>query len=65
MPIKRVSGGYKWGNSGKVYPTRAGAERQMAAAYANGYEGEKSNAKKTTKAKKQTKKPNRKRPKNT
>ena len=28
MPIhKTKSGGYKWGKSGKVYKTRAGAER--------------------------------------
>ena len=31
MPIKRVSNGYKFGNSGKVYATRAGALRQMRA----------------------------------
>ena len=37
MPIKKVAGGYKWGDSGKVYKTRAGAERQAAAAYASGY----------------------------
>ena len=39
MPIRKVSGGYKWGSSGKVYPTRAGAERQARAAYASGYRG--------------------------
>ena len=37
MPIRKVAGGYKWGNHGKVYPTRAGAEAQAQAAYANGY----------------------------
>ena len=37
MPIRKVKGGYKWGNHGKVYPTRAGAARQAAAAHANGY----------------------------
>jgi len=37
MPIRKVKGGYKWGSGGKVYPTRAGAEKQAAAAYANGY----------------------------
>lgn len=31
MPIKRVSGGYKFGNSGKVYKTRSGALKQMRA----------------------------------
>jgi hypothetical protein len=28
MPVKKVKGGYKWGTSGKVYPTKAQAERQ-------------------------------------
>lgn len=37
MPIHKVKGGYKWGNHGKVYPTRKQAEEQAAAAYANGY----------------------------
>jgi hypothetical protein len=37
MPIRKVPGGYKWGSQGKVYKTRAGAERQAAAAYASGY----------------------------
>jgi len=39
MPVKKVKGGYKFGSSGKVFPTRAGAERQQRAAYANGYRG--------------------------
>ena len=39
MPVKKVKGGYKWGSRGKTYPTRAGAERQARAAYANGYTG--------------------------
>jgi len=37
MPVRKVPGGYKWGSKGKVYKTRAGAERQAAAAYASGY----------------------------
>ena len=37
MPIKKVKGGFKWGNHGKVYPTRAGAEKQAAAAHAHGF----------------------------
>jgi len=37
MPIRRVNGGYKWGSKGKVYRNRKDAERQAAAAYANGY----------------------------
>lgn len=32
MPIKKTkSGGYKWGNKGKVYPTKAGALKQARA----------------------------------
>lgn len=38
MPIRKVKGGFKWGKHGHVYKTRKGAERQAAAAYANGYE---------------------------
>ncbi len=37
MPIRKVSGGYKWGSHGKVYPTRQGAARQARAAYAAGH----------------------------
>lgn len=37
MPIKKVKGGYKWGNHGKVYKTRASALRQMRAIFASGY----------------------------
>jgi hypothetical protein len=39
MPIHKVPGGYKWGQHGKVYKTRAGAEAQARAAYAHGYKG--------------------------
>lgn len=28
MPTKKVKGGYKWGSKGKVYPTKAQADRQ-------------------------------------
>jgi len=37
MPITNINGGYKWGKSGKTYPTKAGAARQARAAYASGY----------------------------
>lgn len=37
MPVRKVKGGYRFGTSGKVYPTRAGAERQARAIYASGY----------------------------
>ena len=36
MPVRKVSGGYKWGASGKVYPTKAQAEAQGRAIYATG-----------------------------
>lgn len=37
MPVKRVPGGYQWGQTGKIYPTRAQAEAQARAIYASGY----------------------------
>lgn len=37
MPVKRVKGGYRWGSSGRVYRTRAQAERQGRAIRASGY----------------------------
>lgn len=46
MPIRKVKGGYKYGSSGKVYPTKAGAVRQMRAMYASGYKGSKKKGKK-------------------
>ncbi len=45
MPVHKVLGGYKWGNTGKVYPTKAQAEAQGRAIYASGYR-EKSSPKK-------------------
>jgi hypothetical protein len=39
MPVQRVPGGYRWGTQGKVYRTKAAAERQGRAAYASGYKG--------------------------
>ena len=39
MPIHKVSGGYKWGGHGHVYPSNSGAAKQAAAAYAHGYKG--------------------------
>lgn len=39
MPIHKTKSGYKWGTHGKTYKTKAGAERQMRAAFANGYKG--------------------------
>ena len=37
MLIMKVPGGWRWGQSGKVYPTRAQAEAQARAIYASGY----------------------------
>ena len=37
MPVQRVKGGYKWGSSGKTYPTKKQAESQGKAIYASGY----------------------------
>lgn len=28
MPTRKVKGGYKWGSKGKVYPTKAQADKQ-------------------------------------
>lgn len=41
MPVKKVPGGYRWGNHGKVYKRKSDAEKQGRAAYANGYKGKK------------------------
>ncbi len=41
MPVSKVKGGYEGGERGKVYRTRALAERQARAAYASGYTGNK------------------------
>jgi len=41
MPVHKVNGGFQWGTHGKVFPTKAQAERQGRAAYANGYRGKK------------------------
>lgn len=56
MPITRVKDsrgrvGYQWGASGKVYKTRAAAERQASAIRAGGYGTQKTTAKTKTKAK--------------
>lgn len=37
MPIQKVKGGWRYGNKGKVFSTRAGAAKQMRAMFANGY----------------------------
>lgn len=31
MPVRKVKGGYRYGESGKVYPTKEQAEKQGAA----------------------------------
>tara|TARA_R110002020_G_scaffold193584_1_gene394077 strand:- start:948 stop:1082 length:135 start_codon:yes stop_codon:yes gene_type:complete len=42
MPIRKVKSGYKWGDRGKTYPSKKGAQKQAQAAYANGYKKKKS-----------------------
>lgn len=40
MPVRKVAGGYKYGNSGKLYKgkdAKAKAEKQAAAIHASGY----------------------------
>ena len=37
MPVRKVKDGYQWGTTGKVYKTKAAAERQGRAAHASGY----------------------------
>jgi len=37
MPVHKVKGGYQWGKTGKVYKTKAAAERQGKAIRASGY----------------------------
>jgi hypothetical protein len=39
--LKNGKTGYKFGQHGHAYPTRAGAVKQMRAMYANGYTGSK------------------------
>ena len=48
MPVNKVEGGYRWGKSGKIYKTKAEAEKQGRAVYASGYgqRGSKKKAKK-------------------
>ena len=40
MPVRKVKGGFLWGSHGKTYKSKAGAERQARAAFANGYRGD-------------------------
>jgi hypothetical protein len=37
MPVRKVKGGWRWGRHGKIYKTKAAAQRQARAAYAHGY----------------------------
>lgn len=37
MPVRKVKEGWQWGETGKVYPTKAEAQRQGRAIYASGY----------------------------
>lgn len=46
MPVHKVKGSYQFGTHGKVYPTKAQAEKQARAIYASGYKEKPSNKKK-------------------
>ena len=35
MPVNKVKGGYRWGNKGKIYPTKKQAEKQGRAIHAS------------------------------
>jgi len=35
MPVHKVKNGWRWGTKGKIYPTKAEAERQGRAIEAN------------------------------
>ena len=37
VPVRKVKGGYRWGKSGKIYKSKADAEKQGRAIYASGY----------------------------
>jgi hypothetical protein len=37
VPVRKVKGGYRWGKSGKIYKSKAAAEKQGRAIYASGY----------------------------
>jgi len=37
MPVRKTKTGWRWGSTGKVYPTREQAERQGRAIRAGGY----------------------------
>ena len=46
MPVQKVAGGWRLGQSGKVYPTKQQAEAQGRAIYASGYREKPSKIKK-------------------
>ena len=41
MPVRKVKGGYQWGESGKIYKKRSDAEKQGRAIIARGYKRKK------------------------
>lgn len=50
MPVYKVKGGYRWGKTGKVYRTRAEAERQGRAVRASMSKSKKSKKKRGKRA---------------
>jgi len=41
MPVRKTKEGYKWGRTGKVYPTRKQAAKQGKAVYSTGWKDKK------------------------
>lgn len=48
MPTHKVKGGYRWGKRGKIYPTKAQADKQGQAIYASGWKEDNNNLKEST-----------------
>lgn len=40
MPVRKVGSRWQWGKHGKKYKKKSDAEKQAAAAYAHGYQGD-------------------------
>lgn len=45
MPVHKTKSGWKFGKTGKTYPTKEQAEKQAKAIYASGWKGDKSSNK--------------------
>jgi uncharacterized protein len=49
MPVRKVKGGYRWGQTGKVYPNKSDAIKQGQAIKASGWYEKAENAYKENK----------------